>query len=89
MMISCEIWQRSAGALPRLDGYSIAVLRPSESAPRFSEERFRTEGKGEEGEPIEFVAAELKRSAKAARDRAYALRISLKRVNLKPKAKGK
>jgi hypothetical protein len=36
MMISCEIWQRSAAALPRLDGYSIAVLRPSESAPRFS-----------------------------------------------------
>lgn len=40
----------------------------------------------EAGKPIEFVAAELKRSAK---DRAYVLRISLKRVKLKPKAKGK
>lgn len=42
----------------------------------------------EAGKPIEFVAAELKRSAKAAKDRAYVLGISLKRVNLKPKAKG-
>jgi hypothetical protein len=39
--------------------------------------------------PIEIVAAELKRSAKAVEGRAYILRISLKRVNLKPKAKGK
>src|SRR6266550_9036498 len=37
MMISCERWPRRARALPRLHGYSIAVLRPSESAPRFSE----------------------------------------------------
>jgi hypothetical protein len=37
MMISCERWQRWARALPRLHGYSNAVLRPSESAPRFSE----------------------------------------------------
>jgi hypothetical protein len=43
----------------------------------------------EVGKPIEFIAAELKRSAKAVEGRAYALRISLKRVNLKPKAKGK
>ena len=41
------------------------------------------------GEPIEFIAAELKRSAKAVEGRAYALRISLKRVILKPKTKGK
>lgn len=41
------------------------------------------------GKPIEFVAAELKRSAKAVKGRAYILRISLKRVKLKPKAKGK
>jgi hypothetical protein len=33
--------------------------------------------------------AELKRSAKAVKGRAYVLRISLKRVKLKPKAKGK
>ena len=39
--------------------------------------------------PIEFIAAELKRSANAVKGRAYELRISLKRVNLKPKAKGK
>ena len=39
--------------------------------------------------PIEIVAAELKRSVKAVSSRAYVLRISLKRVNLKPKAKGK
>ena len=39
--------------------------------------------------PIEFIAAELKRSAKAVAGRAYALRISLKRVKLKLKAKGK
>ena len=39
--------------------------------------------------PIEIVAAELKRSVKAVKGRAYELRISLKRVNLKPKAKGK
>jgi hypothetical protein len=39
--------------------------------------------------PIEIVAAELKRSVKAVNSRAYVLRISLKRVNLKPKAKGK
>src|SRR5436309_12917652 len=37
MMISCERWPRRARALSRLRGYSIAVLRPSESAPRFSE----------------------------------------------------
>ncbi len=42
-----------------------------------------------EGEPIEFVAAELNRSAKAVIGRAYVLRISLKRVKLKPRAKGK
>jgi hypothetical protein len=41
------------------------------------------------GKPIEIVAAELKRSAKAVQGRAYVLRISLKRVKLKPKAKGK
>jgi hypothetical protein len=41
------------------------------------------------GKPIEFVAAELRRSAKAVKRRAYVLRISLKRVELKPKAKGK
>ena len=39
------------------------------------------------GKPIEVVAAELKRSAKAVKGRAYILRISLKRVE--PKAKGK
>jgi hypothetical protein len=39
--------------------------------------------------PIAIVAAELKRSAKAVTARAYILRISLKRVELKPKAKGK
>ena len=33
LMITCEIWQCSAGALPRLDGYSIAVVQPFESAP--------------------------------------------------------
>jgi len=38
------------------------------------------------GKPIEFVAAELKRSAKAVMGRAYVLRISLKH-KLKPKAK--
>ena len=42
----------------------------------------------EAGKPIEFIAAELKRSAKAVKGRAYILRISLKRVKLKPKAKG-
>jgi hypothetical protein len=42
----------------------------------------------EAGEPIEFVAAELNRSVPAVKGRAYVLRISLKRVNLKPKAKG-
>jgi hypothetical protein len=41
------------------------------------------------GEPIEFVAAELNRSVPAVKGRAYVLRISLKRVKLKPKAKGK
>ncbi len=41
------------------------------------------------GKPIEFAAAELKRSEKAVKGRAYILRISLKRANLKPKAKGK
>ena len=41
------------------------------------------------GRSVEFVAAELKRSANAVKGRAYELRISLKRVNLKPKAKGK
>src|SRR5258705_13950850 len=39
--------------------------------------------------PIDIVAAELKRSAKAVKGRAYILRISLKRVNLMPKAKWK
>jgi len=39
--------------------------------------------------PIEIVAAELKRSVKAVNSRAYVLPISLKRVNLRPKAKGK
>jgi hypothetical protein len=39
--------------------------------------------------PIEIVAAELKRSVRAVQRRAYILRISLKRVNFKPKAKGK
>jgi len=43
----------------------------------------------ETGKPIEFIAAELKRSAPAVKRRAYILRISLKRVMLKPKAKGK
>jgi hypothetical protein len=43
----------------------------------------------EAGKPIEFIAAELKRSAKAVEGRAYILRISLKHVKLKPKAKGK
>ena len=41
------------------------------------------------GRPIEIVAAELKRSAKAVKGRAYILRISLKRVKLKPKPKAK
>ena len=41
------------------------------------------------GRPIEIVATELKRSAKAVKGRAYILRISLKCVKLKPKAKGK
>ena len=41
------------------------------------------------GKPIELAAAELKRSAKAGRARAYVLRISLKRVKRKPRAKGK
>jgi hypothetical protein len=41
------------------------------------------------GKPIEFVAAELKRSTLAVKGRAYILRISLKRLKLKPKAKGK
>jgi hypothetical protein len=40
------------------------------------------------GKPIELIAAELKRSAKAVEGRAYILRISLKRVNLRPKTKG-
>ena len=39
------------------------------------------------GKPIEIVAAELKRSAKAVQGRAYVLRISLKRVKPKPKGK--
>ena len=43
----------------------------------------------ETGKPIDFIAADLKRSPKAVEGRAYILRISLKRVNLKPKAKGK
>ena len=37
-----------------------------------------------DGKPIDFVAAELKRSPKAVMGRAYVLRISLKRVKLKP-----
>jgi hypothetical protein len=32
-----EMGQRWARALSRLDGYSIAVLQPSENAPRFSD----------------------------------------------------
>jgi hypothetical protein len=43
----------------------------------------------EAGKPIEFVAADLNRSVAAVMGRAYVLRISLKRVKLKPKAKGK
>jgi hypothetical protein len=43
----------------------------------------------EAGKPIELIAAELKRSANSVEGRVYALRMSLKRVNLKPKAKGK
>ena len=43
----------------------------------------------EAGEPIEFVAAKLNRSVPAVKGRAYVLRISLKRVNLRLKAKGK
>ena len=43
----------------------------------------------EAGEPIEFVAAELNRSVPAVKGRSYVLRISLKRVKLKLKAKGK
>ena len=42
----------------------------------------------EAGRPIEIVAAELRRSVTAVRTRAYVvLRISFKRVTLKPKAK--
>jgi hypothetical protein len=41
------------------------------------------------GKPIEIVTAELKRSVKAVKGRAYLLQISLKTVDLKPKAKGK
>jgi hypothetical protein len=54
-----------------------------------SEEDNRLRMLVEAGKPIELIAAELKRSAKAVEGRAYVLRISLKRVNLKPKAKGK
>jgi hypothetical protein len=44
----------------------------------------------EAGRPIEIVAAELRRSVPAVKTRAYVvLRISFKRVTLKPKAKGK
>ena len=43
----------------------------------------------EAGKPIELIAAALKRSVKAVRGRAYILRVSLKRVSLKPKAKAK
>jgi len=39
--------------------------------------------------PIEIVAAELRRSVPGVKTHAYALRISFKRVALKPKAKGK
>jgi hypothetical protein len=42
-----------------------------------------------EGEPIDFVAAELNRSVPAVKGRAYVLRISFRRVKLKSKAKGK
>ncbi len=42
-----------------------------------------------EGEPIEIVARDLNRSVAAVQGRAYILRISLKRVKLKPRAKGK
>ena len=41
------------------------------------------------GEPIEIVARDLNRSVAAVQGRAYVLRISLKRVKLKPRAKGK
>jgi hypothetical protein len=43
----------------------------------------------EASRPIAFVAADLKRSEIAVKSRAYVLRISLKRVKLKLKAKGK
>jgi hypothetical protein len=43
----------------------------------------------EAGKPIKLVTTELKRSARAVKARAYVLRISLKRVTLTPKAKGK
>jgi hypothetical protein len=41
------------------------------------------------GKPIELIAAELRRSVPAVKTHAYALRISFKRVKLKPKAKAK
>ncbi len=41
------------------------------------------------GRSIPFVAADLKRSEAAVKGRAYVLRISLKRVKMKPRAKGK
>ena len=40
------------------------------------------------GQSIAFVAADLKRSESAVKGRAYVLRISLKRVKMKPRAKG-
>jgi len=43
----------------------------------------------EAGRPIAFVAADLKRSESAVKARAYGLRISLKRVKLRLKAKRK
>jgi len=43
----------------------------------------------EAGRPTAFAAAELKRSVTAIKGRAYVLRISLKRVTLRLKAKGK
>jgi hypothetical protein len=67
----------------RLAGAALA------QSPWTPEEDNRLRMLVEAGKPIEFVAAELKRSARAVKARAYVLRISLKRVKLKLKAKGK
>jgi hypothetical protein len=71
---------------PAAEGEGIAALARTPWTP---EEDKRLRMLVEACKPIEFIAAELKRSANAVRGRAYELRISLKRVNLKPKAKGK